>query len=368
MQIQLGSKHLTADVAVALDVAGREHLVVVAKATWSIPELGQRPRPLKPRPLVMADEFYGEPGESALRAGSDFARIKSQCDVIFDACAHARSNTPIKQMDVEVQVGAMRKRVRVHGPRRWYRAMGMTMLSPPEPFVQVPLHYGFAYGGTRWFVKRSERMCASHLPNPVGLGFADANTIDQIDSQLAPCLEDLKTPVKDPSGAYAPVALSAIARHWSPRRELAGTYDEKWRQDQFPLLPADFDEAFHQVAPPDQRIDYPRGGESITLSGLLPSVATVNFALPPLTLHAHIVRVDDSTCSEAMRVDTLMFETEEGMFSAVWRASLPIRRRIQEFRLVTVTPLNEQMWLAQLAKGACTGCGGAPSFNQQSSI
>jgi hypothetical protein len=71
VQIHVGSKHLAADVAVALDVMGREHLVIVAKATWSIPAPGPRPRPLEPEPLALTDVFYGQPGESALRYGSD---------------------------------------------------------------------------------------------------------------------------------------------------------------------------------------------------------------------------------------------------------------------------------------------------------
>ena len=82
MQLHIGSKHLAAGISVQLDVSGREHLVVVAKATWSLPAPGQRPRPLPPQPLAMADQYFGDPGESAMRYGADVLRFKPRCDVI----------------------------------------------------------------------------------------------------------------------------------------------------------------------------------------------------------------------------------------------------------------------------------------------
>ncbi|WP_377155226.1 DUF2169 domain-containing protein [Roseateles sp. UC29_93] len=87
MQLHVGSRHLVSDVAVALDAAGREHLVIAVKATWRIPDPGQRPRPLPPSPIVLADEYHGVPGESAMRYGADMPRFKPRCDVIFDAHA-----------------------------------------------------------------------------------------------------------------------------------------------------------------------------------------------------------------------------------------------------------------------------------------
>jgi hypothetical protein len=308
MQIHIGSKHLVADMAVALDVSGREHLVVVAKATWSIPEPGQRPRPLKPEPLVMSDQFYGEPGESALRYGSDFARFKPQCDVIFDACAHAPGGKPVKQMEVSVQVGSMKKTVRVHGPRKWQRTLGVTRMGETEPFTRMPLHYGYAFGGKRGYEKDEQTLAEACLHNPSGIGYAGSKTASQMHGAPAPSLEDPKKAVSKPDGSYIPCALSPLARHWSPRRELGGTYDEKWREGVFPLLPADFDEAYHQVAPVDQRLAYPSGGEEIMLKGVMSAFNVISFRLPQFPLHLHALRKDESSISALMYVDTLFFE------------------------------------------------------------
>jgi hypothetical protein len=367
MQIHIGSKHLVADVAVALDVSGREHLVVVAKATWSIPEPGQRPRPLKPEPLVMSDQFYGEPGESALRYGSDFARFKPQCDVIFDACAHAPGGKPVKQMEVSVQVGSLKKTVRVHGPRKWQRMLGVTRMGETEPFTRMPLHYGYAFGGTRWYEKDEQTLAEACLHNASGVGYAGSKTVSQMHGAPAPSLEDPKKAVSKPDGSYRPCALSPLARHWSPRRELGGTYDEKWREEVFPLLPADFDEAYHQVAPVDQRVGYLVGGEVVRLKGVLLTQADLAFRLPALSLHVEVQRTDDSFEQPIALSDTLFFEPEQQRFSVVWRTAVRMRRRVQEFKAVGLHPHRARPLSGGHNLGACVGCNEPmqPSFSDE---
>lgn len=57
--------------------------------------------------------------------------------------------------------------------------------------------------------------------------------------------------------------------------------------------------------------------------------------------------------------DTLFFETQANRFSVVWRASVPIRRRIQEFHTITIGPVNEQWWARRQVgvDASCAGCG-----------
>jgi hypothetical protein len=369
MQIHLGSKHLIADVAVALDVTGREHLVIVAKSTWSIPAPGQRPRPLKPEPLVMADEFYGEPGESALRYGSDFARFKPQCDVLFDACAHAPwvdgAPQPVKHMDVAVQVGTMKKQVRVHGPRRWQRILGLTQMGDTEPFTKVPLHYGMAFGGTRWYDKGDDKLCEALLANPVGLGYAGRHTSIQVHGLSAPQLEAPGKSVSSPNGGYQPQALSPLPANFPERLAHAGTYDEAWEQDLAPFLPEDFDDRFHQLAPLDQQIPYPKGGEPVVLRGLLPNHPVLSFSLPRLAaLDVRVLRTDYSVEPLSAVVDTLYFETEAQRFSAIWRCATPLRRRLQEIDTLALGPVDHNWWQARRLgleqEGGCPGCGEQP--------
>lgn len=330
MEVVVGSERLAGGAITALDVSGREHLVLVAKATWSLPAPGERPRPLSPQPLAMADIFAGEPGQSAMLYGTDFARFKPRCDVLFNASAHAPSGQPVRELLVAWQVGPLKKGVHVVGPRMWRKRLGMVSLTKPEPFTQMPLHYGLAFGGSRTYQKgrgeQAQELTEAYLANPDGIGWFGKHTTGDIDGARAPSLEALDDAISDPDGKHRPVAFSAIARHWAPRRQYAGTYDEAWQKNVFPFLPNDFDERFHQCAPEDQQMDYPKGGEPVILRHLMAGRDHMEFRLPAFdTVHFRVLRKDYSTEMPQPVVDTLYFEPDEGRFSAVWRASVPTR-------------------------------------------
>jgi len=360
MQLHVGSRHLAADVAVALDAAGREHLVIVAKATWAIPDPGQRPRPLPPQPIVLADEYHGEPGASAMRYGADMARFKPRCDVIFDACAHSPQGQPVNELQAGFELGGLRKMVRVLGPRRWRRQVGGWTLSAPEPFVKVPLTAAYALGGTHSCEQRGQQVVEAHLHNPSGRGWAGRQSLKQLDGQGAPQLEHPDHPVTRPDTPLPPCALSAVGRHWLPRRRHAGTHDDHWRRDVFPLPPADFDERFHQVAPEDQQMPYPVGGEKVHLVHLMPDRPALAFDLPRLDIQVRVLRADYRQEAPIAVVDTVFFEPDQRRFSVVWRASVRQQRSIQEFREVAVGSIDPVWWRQRVA-GGCAGCGDAPA-------
>jgi len=98
MQLVIGSKNLNSETVVALDSSGREYLVVVTKATWSIPQSGKRPRPLPPEALEDSDVFVGDAGVSSMLYGSDFARFKPKCDILFNAHAYAPNGEPVREL------------------------------------------------------------------------------------------------------------------------------------------------------------------------------------------------------------------------------------------------------------------------------
>ncbi|WP_354684939.1 DUF2169 domain-containing protein [Cupriavidus necator] len=365
MEVVVAGRHLTGSAVVALDVSGREHLVLVAKATWSIPGPGERPRPLPPEPLAVADDFAGEPGQSALLYGTDLARFKPRCDVLFNACAHSPHGQPVNELLVAWQVGPLRKGLRVVGPRIWRKRLGLVSLSRPEPFTRMPLHYGLAFGGSRTYRTgrgdQARELTEACLANPDGIGWFGKHTVGDIDGAPAPCLEAPDDPVMQPNGRHKPQAFSAIARHWEPRRQYAGTYDEAWQKNVFPFLPEDFDERFHQCAPEDQQMDYPGGGEPVVLRHLVAGRDHVQFRLPALdTVQFRVLRKDYSTEMPQPVVDTLYFEPDAGRFSAVWRASVPIRRRLHEFAAIAIGPVDLAWWEAMQAgqAGGCVGCSG----------
>lgn len=361
MEFIVGASHLTADIATALDVQGREHLVIVAKASWRIPEAGQRPQPIAPQPLAAVDLFLGEPGKSPMLYGADFARFKPQCDVLFNASAHSPDGKPLRELIVLWQVAALQKALRVTGPRQWWRSLGGARLTEPVPFSQMPLHFGLAFGGTHSYIKGNgahQKTLVDAFPsNPDGIGWAGPHTQDQIDDLPAPCLEGLNDPVTRPRGKNRPMAFSAIGRNWTPRKDFAGTYDARWQEEVFPLLPDDFDERYHQCAPEDQQMPYPKGGEPVILKNMLAGRPDVRFALPRLDqLKIRVLRTDLGVAEPDVAVDTLYFEPDAGRFSAVWRASVPIRRGIREFDTIAVGPVDP-VWWDRKRMGTDTGCG-----------
>ncbi|MDQ1918743.1 DUF2169 family type VI secretion system accessory protein [Massilia pseudoviolaceinigra] len=370
MNIVIGSKHVSADIAIALDVAGREHLVVAAKSTWSIPQPGQRPRPLPPQSLAQSDIYAGKPGESAMLYGADFARFKPRCDVLFNANAHAPAEQPVTELLVAWQVGSLRKGLRVIGPRTWRSRLGVVSLSKPELFVSHPLHYGMAFGGAPEYTKGSgEVMTETFLENPAGTGWAGPHTISKIHNRSAPGLEAMDDPIRGPRRSHTPVAFSAIARNWPPRKNYAGTYDDAWQRDIFPLLPEDYDERYNQCAPESQQMDYPRGGEQVVLRNMMKGRSDVRFLLPPLNQQTvKILRTDFSNETLTAIVDTLYFEPDENRFSVVWRVSTPIRRRIQEFSTLAIGPVSASWWESKVLgrDGAgCRGCGNGTDSEQE---
>lgn len=348
-----------------LDKGGHEHLLVVAKATYRFGDDGRPPRLAdNGRPIEHADVFVGEPGLSAPLYEADMVLRKQRCDVILNASAHTADGRPVTELDVGVRVGAMTKQLLVVGDRVWQRgAIGVTP-SRPEPFVSMPLRYDRAFGGSR--PRQASRDGAveydTYLLNPVGVGYSSDASADAVDHMPMPNTEDPRDRVTSPDHPYRPLALGPIGRHWDPRRRYAGTYDARWREEVFPLLPDDFDETFFQCAPADQQIAFPQGGEAVVLRHLMPRRALASFELPRPELAIKVLYASQAADELRPVVDTLYVEPDEGFLTMVYRASLPLDRRgVFGVKIVALGPVCKRWWSAQVLGTADCGCGGDDS-------
>src|SRR5262249_39835404 len=92
--VKLGK--LEAGITVATDKHGREHVLVVAKQTFTIGPYGSCELAGEQQPLVYADEFHGESGMSATLYESDFALFKPHCDVLLNGSAYAPNDVPVE--------------------------------------------------------------------------------------------------------------------------------------------------------------------------------------------------------------------------------------------------------------------------------
>ena len=145
---------------------------------------------------------------------------------------------------------------------------------------------------------------------------------DNVEGLLLPNLEDPRMPIRDWKDKPAPAGFGFISRNWVPRVQYAGTYDEKWQQERFPLLPYDFDLMFFNGASPDLIVTpHLRGGESVSVvnasyDGLL------GFKLPERRFDISLwIKGKESVAVPLL--DTVIIEPDEKRVLLTWRASAP---------------------------------------------
>ena len=155
-----------------------------------------------------------------------------------------------------------------------------------------------------------------------------------IDGKPLPNTEETGKKVTHPHGNYKPMAFGPIGRAWQPRPKYAGTYDQKWLDEVFPFLPANFKEDYCQAAPVDQQIDYPQGGEEVELLNLTGGGRTF-FALPRVDIP---IEFNGRTCSETTQpvCDAIVLEPDQQHFLLTWRVSCLLKRNLFEIDQVVV--------------------------------
>lgn len=360
MNIVNAARHAVVEITSNPDKEGREHLLVVFKATYRIPSDGKAPRPLlPPQPLAMRDLFTGEPGLSAPLYENDFAAHKPRCDVVFNAHAHAPGGKPITELDVAVRVGSMSKAVHVVGDRVWEKDLLVLRAGLPKPFMSMPLHSGRAFGGSLPLNEGAVVRYDTFAENPFGRGYSSRTGHAVLHGLHLPNLERKGRPVTRPDIPMSPVYLSPTPRNALSRLRYAGTYDRRWREQVCPFPPEDFDDRFFQSAPEDQQIPFPQGGEEVTLINLMADRPEASFRLPRLdTLPVRVLRRDYTEAAPEPHADTLYFEPDEGRFSVVWRTTLPLGSRgLREIRTVTVGQVCQKWWEGvRLGASGCRGC------------
>jgi len=277
---------------------GREVVVVVVKGTFEWDAKGRVALAAEQRPLQDVDGFAGKPGASSITAPSDFTLAKPRVDVLVQG--EIVFPQPVEVVDVGLQVGAARKILRVHGDRAWVMgAAGRPVPSRAVGLARMPIVWERSFGGPD--PTDPSRVEPS---NPIGVGFA--HKISALVGTRAPNFEDPTRPVE--AGASTPVGFGAVAPHWSPRRELAGTYDAQWKDHRCPLLPDDFDDRHYNVAPIDQQLDEYRPDMEMVLTNMT-AATTDRFRLP--RFECPLALVDAGYLVErSPRVDMIIIEPQ----------------------------------------------------------
>jgi hypothetical protein len=343
----VNSTRMVAGQTIGLEPSGRELLVIVVKGTFRIPR-GSEPLRLADAqlPLVMADTFTGEPGFSAPVYEIDFAPRKQRCDVLLNGTAYAPGGRPTTRVEVGVRVNGIVKRFAVVGNRHWQTGIRGVSASAPEPFTTIPISYDRAFGGVDDHHDDPSKHVAFNR-NPVGVGFHKDLRPEFVDGAPMPNTEEIGRSVASPdSPAPVPMSFGPVGRGWEPRIKYAGTYDDRWLDEDFPFLPPDFDEQYYQAAPLDQQVPHPSGGEEIRLINLVPE-GDLSFALPVFDAPIHFFPKGGGREDAELTLDTIVMEPDQDRFMLTWRAVRPLKKSIHEVAQVLVGKKSQDWWSAR---------------------
>jgi hypothetical protein len=224
-------------------------------------------------------------------------------------------------------------------------------LTTPHPVAEVPLRHEYAYGGTLKIEDagtqgRTLRFTYPH--NPVGCGYlpnvttfktsygikarqarASLRKWAQSHPQFAAAqIENLQPLPDQPDQAYPVLTWGVIPKHWSPRIELAGTYDAKWEKERHPLLPEDFNALYWNGANPELRFTHLPHDAEIELKNLIPHTRkadqTITIRLPGVSITAEYRDlIDKQPRTEPLTMDTVHVDLIENKLTLLYRINLP---------------------------------------------
>ncbi|QRK11031.1 DUF2169 domain-containing protein [Archangium violaceum] len=324
---------MAAGVCVATDKSGQDRCVVVVKGTFALEGRGDARLAEVQEPLVSADVHRGDPGTTSLHFECDFAPFKPRADILVVGHAVSPSGKPVTESVVTLEFGALRKVIRVTGDRRWERGLLGLRASAPQPFIQMPLVYERAFGGTD-LSHSDPRHHGAELRNPVGVGYRKNPDARAAEGTLLPNLEDPRQPISNWKDVSRPMGFGPIGRNWQPRISHAGTYDQRWMDEERPFLPRDFDTPYFLSAPEDQQVPYLQGGESLRCTGMTRDGALV--ARVPRLRFPVTFRFDGGDQSLEPLLDTLLVDADSRRMMLTWRASVPLGRKPARLREVLV--------------------------------
>ena len=309
------------------DQDGAEVWIVAVKGSFRIQSDGQQILAAEQSEISRVPVFAGQPGLSSLLSESDLVHKKTRTDVLLHGHAYCAGGKPTNQVDVRLKINnIIDKTLRVCGDRFWKRGLLGIALTRPKTFTRMPITYERAFGGTDQKAKDPKHH-RWESRNPVGTGFATQK--EHLIGNLAPNIQDPRSPYRSWRRGE-PVGFGPIARHWSPRVELAGTYDEVWEETKRPLLPSDFNEHFYQCAPKEQQVEgFLKGGEVVELNHLT-SEGYLSFCLPKVTLRMQTRFYNNTEAVHRPDLHTLIIQPDEKRFQMVWHSQLPCHHKVNK--------------------------------------
>jgi hypothetical protein len=278
----------------------------------------------------MADAHHGDPASSSLRWEGQSAYTRPGTDIYMTGHAWIPGGRPQPYTEVLVIVGPCERRAMVIGERVWVRSGTDLVPSRPVPFDRMPLVYERSFGGTPPHASATTLAFAEY--NPVGRGLYEA---DHAEGQPLPNIEDPNHLIRHVNDRPTPIGFGPIARHWLPRRQFAGTYDQVWLDTRAPLWPTDMDERLLCAASPGLcATPHLQGGELVVLAGLSPH-GPLRFTLPAWQLQASF-QFREGVERRPMVLDAIALDSDACTLTMVWRASIVANAELMNLLATTV--------------------------------
>lgn len=334
----------------ANDQHGSPVLVVIAKRTYDIRPGDVCLPALQQLPLFPADRFFNnsDPVTASCEHESDFCPYKPKCDVVLHGTARAPQAVPLRSLLVEVSVGPHQKTIQVFGNRHCqYNEGNPPAWTDPELFVEMPLRYENAYGGVDVY-SREDTGALIYPRNPLGKGYAIANTRKVVDGLALPNLEDpanLLTPATLITGDFTgwqkqplPQSFGWYGKAWFPRcmhagvmpehlslyeqtREVSEGYVapgqlEAFKRLKLPLMNFQFFNGAHS----GMQLQELSGGEPVKLVNMSDS-GLIEFPLPDRPPDISI-DIGGGPQTPAPIMQTVSMDVDQRRLYVVWRASI----------------------------------------------
>lgn len=324
----------------SMDRDGEELLLVVLSGSFVLPEPGASPDlDLEvcecQEPVAMVDEFWGVPGQSSLKTVGQSAYRKPATDVHLRGHAWAPGGRATTQSVVGLDIDGRRNVAYVVGDRCWDKGLVGIRPSEPIPFERIPIQYERSFGGFHTegraaVLKASDR-------NPVGTGLVVSER-DAIGERL-PNFEDPRCLIQSAKDLPLPAGFGPIARHWMPRRKLAGTYDDSWVRSRAPIWPRDFDEQFFCTAPACMQLSpHLVGGETVSAIGVHPD-GPIDFKLPARRFQSKF-QLKGLKKRLRMCLDDVTIDSDNHCCTMTWRCALPVGRGLAGLESIIVRELE----------------------------
>lgn len=247
------------------DTEGREVWSVAIRASFTL-ETAATLTPLDPQIEVRLAPDYIDPDTGELRGEHDIVGFLPGTDLLISGTIQPPRQETMS-LPLTLTLGKLSKHARLFGPRMAKRGLAGWNISANAPVETTELTWRNSFGGTFHDPE------TGHPANPIGKGWAlhYRRKIERDTQVELPRIDHPKDDILYDYNRTNPIGFGPISRHWQPRKDLAGTYDDKWEKTRAPKLPKDFDNAFYNTAPSDQIIKgFAKGGEELTLTGFLP--------------------------------------------------------------------------------------------------